>query len=165
MVLRSGKLRIDVSSLSSKTGDPVPSRVTHQTRRKARPPKGVDPRTLLIERGCEAHRLDGLVQLVKSARNGKNVLFPTRPEQLFNPGINTRRLDALEGQIHNLAKELAQLWTPGGAGFLTSNPRTRWMVQLPNLMTQYRLQVKTLRYITRRRRPEAQSALKSALGL
>jgi hypothetical protein len=129
----------------------------------AKPPKTAESsRSLLIARGCEAIWLDFYSGWVIQARRGEAPFFPTRTVDVF-ARADGRRLDRLEKEILGLANVLSGLWTERGTSFLRTTIKQHWMLELPNLLNQYSMELKTIRRAMDPRRPANLDLLKSAL--
>jgi len=119
-------------------------------------------RNLLVKRGCDPNYLDFLVQFVNLARSGNAPFFPTRADDVF-ANADARRLDALEKRIRSLTIDLSGLWTEQGASFIRIGIKQPWMLELPNLLNRYWLDLKTMRRALQTRRPKISDLLKSFL--
>lgn len=119
-------------------------------------------RATLIAQGCEPFHLDFLVQMVNSARSGNNPLFPTLAEGLFT-NAEPRHLDSVEARIQNFAQEIAALWTAKGESFVRFSIKQPWMLELPNLLTRYRIELAAIRTAVQARRPRTHEHLKCTL--
>jgi hypothetical protein len=137
--------------------------MARQAKITTKPPKTTESaRALLIAQGCEAMWLDFYLGWVIQARRGDAPFFPTRADDVFIVA-DGRSLNRLEKDILSLAASLSELWTERGTSFLRTTIKQPWMLELPNLLKQYWLDLKTIRRAMNTRRPATFDLLKSAL--